>query len=1219
MNAKLSTSLLVLLLSWVSQLTARAQANDCYDIHCPTNIVAPCEGIWGAHAWYSVTVSNRCASAPAPIITYSTPPGSVFPPGTNKVCATIQIPGLPARECCFDVIVDRCCSTNCIDVICPRDIVVGCSPSPGPPGAMVDLPQPKAVNYCGDGNIPATFSFRCIPASPNPGQPVFFPPGTNKVVCCLSDSASDYINCCSFNVVVTNCPPVTDQCRPQIICPTDYQVQCQGNGGGIVFFPAPKIIDPCNLVTAISFTHNPGTFFPNGKTTVVTCITWHDPATGVEMTDCCSFDVIVRCCQPTNCITRLDCPQLLEVECAGPNGTPLIYNVTGTNTCETTTVVCNPPSGSIIFGNTNVCCKLLNSAGISLADCCFPVRLRDTIPPVITCPSNIVAFSQTCGPIDVPYPLPTASDNCALDRIECVPPPGSPFFPGITSVTCCAYDKAGNSNCCSFAVVVRCPTDCVRVVCPPDITVDCAGPNGAPVYFNAYGTNICTGGMVPVICSWPSGSVFPPGVTQVCCTNVPTPTGATALQWCCFNVTVRPDTVPPTIVCPTNIVVDSPNCTKMDVLYPIPVATDNCGIDHIQCIPPPGSFPVGTTTVTCCAVDKASNSACCTFTVTVRCPSNDCLRIVCPQDILVGCAGPNGAQVNYDAYVTNTCTGARLPVICSWPSGSIFPPGVTQVCCTNAPTPTPGPLLWCCFTVTVRPDTEPPTIICPPNIVVDSPNCTKMEVLYPIPAATDNCQIDHIECTPPPGIFPVGATSVTCCAFDKAGNSNCCTFTVTVRCPSNDCVHIVCPHDIFVDCASPNGAVVNFDAYGTNTCTGARLPVVCSQPSGSVFPPGITHVCCTNTPSTSAALQWCCFDVIVRPDTIPPVINCPSNIFIFCAKPNGTRVEYKPTATDNCDAAPTITCIPPSGSLFLPGCTNVTCVARDAAGNASTCTFKVCVLREGCYLYNPSFEILNANVAAPVNCGDPIGFATGWSALSGTPDLFRPPFASLIPGNCRGRENPCQGTNYAGLEGGYTATGGFFTEEMMGTLIAPLNNGQLFRLRACLSLAESSSGPVLLEFVLANSADLTQQVKVHEVWVTQREGWMQYQPPCFRVPREGHWDRLIIRMGQVVAGVVQYKTGYAYIDNVNICCCKPLLLPPVVNPNGVLVQWSGRGQLQGTKSLDSPIDWHDIDTSVQYDPDRDLFSTEVPFSDGNVFFRVVGPDGGTIDCAECGT
>src|SRR5262249_13009453 len=160
---------------------------------------------------------------------------------------------LPARECCFDVIVDRCCSTNCIDVICSKDIVVPCEPTPMGIGAMVLLPEPQATNRCGDHLLPATLFWRCTPQVA-PNQPAFFPPGTNKVVWCLTDGAN-YFNCCSFDVIVTNCPPVSDQCRPRIICPTAVEIQCEGMAGGIAFFPPPTIIDPCGLVVATNCTH----------------------------------------------------------------------------------------------------------------------------------------------------------------------------------------------------------------------------------------------------------------------------------------------------------------------------------------------------------------------------------------------------------------------------------------------------------------------------------------------------------------------------------------------------------------------------------------------------------------------------------------------------------------------------------------------------------------------------------------------------------------------------------------------------------------------------------------------------------------------------------------------------------------------------------------------------------------------------------------------------
>ncbi|QDU69370.1 HYR domain-containing protein [Engelhardtia mirabilis] len=50
-----------------------------------------------------------------------------------------------------------------------------------------------------------------------------------------------------------------------------------------------------------------------------------------------------------------------------------------------------------------------------------------------------------------------------------------------------------------------------------------------------------------------------------------------------------------------------------------------------------------------------------------------------------------------------------------------------------------------------------------------------------------------------------------------------------------------------------------------------------------------------------------------------------------------------PTATDNCDPAPTVSCSPASGSTFPVGTTVVTCTATDACGNVSSSNFTVTV------------------------------------------------------------------------------------------------------------------------------------------------------------------------------------------------------------------------------------------------------------------------------------
>jgi hypothetical protein len=90
-----------------------------------------------------------------------------------------------------------------------------------------------------------------------------------------------------------------------------------------------------------------------------------------------------------------------------------------------------------------------------------------------------------------------------------------------------------------------------------------------------------------------------------------------------LNVTVTPETIPPVIACPVNVVMTLPPNTMdtgMVVNYPAPTATDNCTASPtITTSQASGTvFPVGLTTVNVTATDAANNQATCSFTVTVR-------------------------------------------------------------------------------------------------------------------------------------------------------------------------------------------------------------------------------------------------------------------------------------------------------------------------------------------------------------------------------------------------------------------------------------------------------------------------------------------------------------------------------------------------------------------------------------------------------------------------
>ena len=83
-------------------------------------------------------------------------------------------------------------------------------------------------------------------------------------------------------------------------------------------------------------------------------------------------------------------------------------------------------------------------------------------------------------------------------------------------------------------------------------------------------------------------------------------------------------------------------------------------------------------------------------------------------------------------------------------------------------------------------------------------------------------------------------------------------------------------------------------------------------------------------------------------DIHPPVLQCPDEIEIPCAGPDGAPVEWEIQAKDACSDV-TIICDPPSGSFFSPGVTEVKCTATDTSGNVAFCVFHVHVGGEKCF------------------------------------------------------------------------------------------------------------------------------------------------------------------------------------------------------------------------------------------------------------------------------
>jgi len=144
----------------------------------------------------------------------------------------------------------------------------------------------------------------------------------------------------------------------------------------------------------------------------------------------------------------------------------------------------------------------------------------------LTCPQNIqVVDTDGNGSEIVTFTPPQTTGSCGT--VTCVPPSGSAFPVGVTTVNCTSSTGGGS---CSFTVTVSAQGSCV-LTCPADIIVsDGDGDGQEVVTYEAPQTN---GECGTVTCIPPSGWTFLVGTTTVNCTSSE---GGGA---CSFTVTVN--------------------------------------------------------------------------------------------------------------------------------------------------------------------------------------------------------------------------------------------------------------------------------------------------------------------------------------------------------------------------------------------------------------------------------------------------------------------------------------------------------------------------------------------------------------------------------------------------------------------------------------------------------------------------------------------------------
>lgn len=315
--------------------------------------------------------------------------------------------------------------------------------------------------------------------------------------------------------------------------------------------------------------------------------------------------------------------------------------------------------------------------------------------------------------------------------------------------------------------------------CPSPITVNVDPGKCTASNVNLGTPTAGTGCSGDVILSSNAPSVYPKGTTTVTWRAI-SPCGASIT--CAQTVTVV-DNQAPTIVCPAPLAVScasavpSPNPSSV-------TASDNCGSVTV-------TFVSDTITNQSCpdrytvlriyqVTDASSNSATCTQTITVNATTPP--SITAPGDVTTstdsGQCYASGVALGLPA--TFSPCGGALTVTNNAPV--VFPKGNTQVIWSA--TDSCGNTAGVTQNVVVA-DNQPPLMACPANILVNAQGSNGAIVAFSV-TASDNCDSNlSVNSLPVSGSeFTIGTTPVNCVVVDSAGNTNTCSFSVTVIDPS---------------------------------------------------------------------------------------------------------------------------------------------------------------------------------------------------------------------------------------------------------------------------------------------------------------------------------------------------------------------------------------------------------------------------------------------------
>jgi gliding motility-associated-like protein len=484
-----------------------------------------------------------------------------------------------------------------------------------------------------------------------------------------------------------------------------------------------------------------------------------------------------------------------------------------------------------------------------------------------------------------------------------------------------------------------------------------------------------------------------------------------------INVTTVPDVTDPEVFCiATNPVVTTDedqcfytvNTTAWDA-----TATDNCVVVSLTAELEFGgvvvasglttlngvAFQLGTTTVTWTATDGLSNTASCSFDVTVeddQAPSFvSCFASAQTVDTDLNECTYTMTTDAWDAIADDNCTVSTVTAELEY-GGVVVASGLTTLenlvfqlgTTTVTWTVTDGSLNTetCVFEVVVEDNQLPSFVACiasTQTVDMDADVCTYTMTTNAWDAvATDNCTVASVTAeltgaTTASGLttlngvtFGLGTTVVTWTVTDGSTNTETCVFEVVVednQLPSFvACIASTQTVDTDADVCTYTMTTNAWDAIATDNCTvasvtaeltGATMASGLTTLNGVTFGLGTTVVTWTVTDG-STNTETCVFEVVVEDNQLPSFVACIASTQTVdtdadvCTYTMTTNA-WDAVATDNCTVASVtaeltgattasgLTTL--NGVTFGLGTTVVTWTVTDGSTNTETCVFEVVV------------------------------------------------------------------------------------------------------------------------------------------------------------------------------------------------------------------------------------------------------------------------------------